>query len=188
MIGRVQRTKGLPSTFSHGSERGSSGFHSYNNACASFSDYALFSAPYSILLYYLKRKIRVKSHCLMQPFSKSVSDRDCSRNQAGEKGVWEVKATITHLCHLPNEQQEPPNCCICFFFFFLQPSILLNKILTPVPHVPVESIKQNKTTTTKKNNTRAGCVLKGYRSQLKSFQWPKLEQFGQYDKQHCTGL
>lgn len=117
MIGRVQRTKGLPSTFSHGSERGSSGFHSYNNACASFSDYALFSAPYSILLYYLKRKIRVKSHCLMQPFSKSVSDRDCSRNQAGEKGVWEVKATITHLCHLPNEQQEPPNCCICFFFF-----------------------------------------------------------------------
>lgn len=127
MIGRVQRTKGLPSTFSHCSERGSSGFHSYNNACASFSDYALFSAPYSILLHYLKRKIRVKSHCLMQPFSKSVSDRDCSRNQAGEKGVWEVKATITHLCHLPNEQQEPPNCCICFFFS-LQPSILLNKI------------------------------------------------------------
>lgn len=144
MIGRVQRTKGLPSTFSHGSERGSSGFHSYNNACASFSDYALFSAPYSILLHYLKRKIRVKSHCLMQPFSKSVSDRDCSRNQAGEKGVWEVKATITHLCHLPNEQQEPPNCCI-WFFFPLQASILLNKILTPMPHVPVESIKQNKT-------------------------------------------
>lgn len=145
MIGRVQRTKGLPSTFSRGSERGSSGFHSYNNACASFSDYALFSAPCSILLHYLKRKIRVKSHCLMQPFSKSVSDRDCSRNQAGEKGVWEVKATITHLCHLPNEQQEPPNCCICFFFFFLQASILLNKILTPMPHVLVESIKQNKT-------------------------------------------
>lgn len=121
MIGRVQRTKGLHSTFSHGSERGSSGFHSYNNACVSFSDYALFSAPYSILLHYLKRKIRVKSHCLMQPFSKSVSDRDCSRNQAGEKGVWEVKATITHLCHIPNEQQEPPNCCICFFF---PPSLL----------------------------------------------------------------
>lgn len=116
MIGRVQRTKGLHSTFSHGSERGSSGFHSYNNACASFSDYALFSAPYSILLHYLKRKIRVKSHCLMQPFSKSVSDRDCSRNQAGEKGVWEVKATITHLCHIPNERQEPPNCCVRIFF------------------------------------------------------------------------
>lgn len=103
MIGRVQRTKGLHSTFSHGSERGSSGFHSYNNACESFSDYALFAAPYSILLHYLKHKIRVKSHCLMQPFSKSVSDRDCSRNQAGEKGVEEVKATITHLCHIPNE-------------------------------------------------------------------------------------
>lgn len=151
MIGRVQRTKGLHSTFSHGSERGSSGFHSYNNACASFSDYALFSAPYSILLHYLKRKIRVKSHCLMQPFSKSVSDRDCSRNQAGERGVREVKATITHLCHIPNERQEPPNCCVFFFFFFpyLQMPILLNKILakilTPVPHVPVESIKQNKT-------------------------------------------
>lgn len=162
MIGRVQRTKGLHSTFSHGSERGSSGFHSYNNACASFSDYALFSAPYSILLQYLKRKIRVKSHCLMQPFSKSVSDRDCSRNQAGERGVREVKATITHLCHIPNEQQEPPNCCVVvvvvvfsslslslssFFFFLpnLQMPILLNKILAPVPHVPVESIKQNKT-------------------------------------------
>lgn len=143
MIGRVQRTKGLHSTFSHGSERGSSGFHSYNNACASFSDYALFSAPYSILLHYLKRKIRVKSHCLMQPFSKSVSDRDCSGNQAGEKGVREVKATITHLCHIPNERQEPPNCCVGFFY--LQMPIFLNKILAPGPHVPVESIKQNKT-------------------------------------------
>lgn len=115
MIGRVQRTKGLHSTFSRGFERGSSGFHSYNNACASFSDYALFAAPYSILLHYLKHKIRVKSHCLMQPFSKSVSDRDCSRNQAGEEGVEEVKATITHLCHIPNELQERPNCCIWGF-------------------------------------------------------------------------
>lgn len=114
MIGRVQRTKGLHSTFSHGFERGSSGFHSYNNACASFSDYSLFAAPYSILLHYLKHKIRVKSHCLMQPFSKSVSDRDCSRKKAWEKGVEEVKATITHLCHIPNELQEPPNCCIWF--------------------------------------------------------------------------
>lgn len=122
MIGRVQRTKGLHSTFSHGSERGSSGFHSYNNACASFSDYALFAAPYSILLHYLKHKIRVKSHCVIQPFSKSVSDRDCSRNQAAEKGVEEVKATITHLCHIPNELQEPPNCCICFFLLSPPPS------------------------------------------------------------------
>lgn len=46
-----------------------------------------------------------------------------------------------------------------FFFFFLPPNpILLNKILAPVPHVPVESIKQNN----KKTHPNLADILKNW--------------------------